>query len=123
MTSTYVDGDFFAADGGAIRPLRGGKNEGWNAEAPKDTLLRPAPTYCHRGRPGEARGQIYGFDDQTRGSSRVTKIDGTYVAQYRLPAAPRTGRTSAPCTSSRDRGRSRRRLSGCPATASTRRSS
>ena len=45
MTSTFVDGDLFAADTGALVRFVGGKNEGWTAKAPKDSLLRSAPSY------------------------------------------------------------------------------
>ena len=36
MTSTYVDGDVFAADSGALVRYVGGKDEGWKAKDPKD---------------------------------------------------------------------------------------
>ena len=35
MTSTYVDGDLFVADGGSLVRFVGGKNEGWDAKAPE----------------------------------------------------------------------------------------
>jgi hypothetical protein len=45
MTSTYVDGDMFVADGGALVRYVTGKSDGWDPKAPKDTVLRPAPFY------------------------------------------------------------------------------
>ena len=45
MTSLYVDGDIFASDGGTLVRFIAGKNDGWDATPPQDTLLRPAPTY------------------------------------------------------------------------------
>ncbi len=85
MTSTYVDGDLFAADGGALVRFVGGKNEGWAAKDPKDSLLRPAPKYSIVAA-GSARreGNIYGFDLPNARVIALTKIDGKYVAQYRL---------------------------------------
>ena len=71
MTSTYVDGDLFAADAGALVRFVGGKDEGWTAKAPKDTLLRPAPSYSVvAGRPGQARRRdLRRTTSRTRGSS------------------------------------------------------
>jgi hypothetical protein len=85
MTSTYVDGDLFAADGGSLVRFVGGKSEGWDAKAPKDTLLRPAPKYSIVAA-GTARreGPVYAFDRPNGRIVAVTKVDGKYVAQYRL---------------------------------------
>ena len=41
MTSTFVDGDVFVADGGQLERFVGGKTEGWDPKEPKDTDLRP----------------------------------------------------------------------------------
>jgi hypothetical protein len=85
MSSTYVDGDFFAVDGGAIRRFVSGKDDGWDAEAPADTLLRPAPTYVLVAGAGERRvGNIYVFDRPNARIVALDKTDGSYVAQYRL---------------------------------------
>ena len=85
MTSTYVDGDLFAADAGSLVRFVGGKNEGWDAKDPKDTLLRPAPSYSIVAA-GSARreGQIFGFDRPNARVIALNKIDGKYVVQYRL---------------------------------------
>ncbi len=85
MSSTYVDGDLFAVDGGAIRRFVSGKDDGWNADAPVDTLLRPAPTYVLVAGAGERRvGNIYLFDRPNARIIALDKTDGTYRAQYRL---------------------------------------
>lgn len=85
MSSTYVDGDLFAVDGGALVRFVAGKNDNWDAAAPVDTLLRPAPTYSLVAGATERRvGSVYAFD---RPNARIVAIDkdkGTYVAQYRL---------------------------------------
>ena len=85
MTSTYVDGDLFATDGGSLVRFVGGKNEGWDAKDPKDTLLRPAPSYSVVAS-GSARraGEIYGFDRPNARIVVLAKVDGAYRAQYRL---------------------------------------
>ena len=86
MTSTYVDGDIFAADGGALVRFVSGKNDGWEAGAPVDTLLRPgADLLARRRAPAERRtGNVYAFDRPNARIVAFDKVDGAYVAQYRL---------------------------------------
>jgi hypothetical protein len=85
MSSTYVDGDFFGVDGGAIRRFVSGKDDGWDADAPTDTLLRPAPTYVLVTGAGERRvGNIFLFDRPNQRVIALDKTDGSYRAQYRL---------------------------------------
>jgi len=90
MTSTYVDGDLFAADGGSLVRFVGGKDEGWDAKDPKDTLLRPAPSYSIVAA-GSARreGAIFGFDLPNQRVIALSKVDGSYQAQYRLAGGAR----------------------------------
>jgi hypothetical protein len=85
MTSTYVDGDIFVADGGTLARYVGGKSEGWTPQAPKDELLRAAPSYTVLGA-GSARreGAIFGYDRANARVIALSKVDGTYQAQYRL---------------------------------------
>jgi hypothetical protein len=85
MTSIYVDGDLFAADGGTLVRFVSGKNDGWDAAAPADTLLRPAPTYSVvAGGTARRTGDLYAFDRPNVRIVAVDKSDGTYHAQYRL---------------------------------------
>ncbi len=85
MSSTYVDGDFFAVDGGAIRRFVSGKDDGWDPDAPVDTLLRPAPTYVLVTGAGERRvGNVYLFDRPNARVIALDKTDGSFRAQYRL---------------------------------------
>ena len=85
MTSIYVDGDLFAADGGTLVRFVSGKNDGWGAAAPVDTLLRPAPTYSIvSGGAARRTGDLYAFDRPNARIVAVDKADGTYHAQYRL---------------------------------------
>jgi hypothetical protein len=85
MTSTYVDGDLFATDAGSLVRFVAGKNEGWDAKAPKDTLLRSAPSYSivASGSPRRA-GDIYAYDRPNARIVALAKVDGAYHAQYRL---------------------------------------
>jgi len=85
MSSTYVDGDLFAVDGGAVVRFVSGKDDGWQAGAPADTLLRAAPTYSLVAGAGERRvGNVYAFDRPNARIVALDKTDGTYRAQYRL---------------------------------------
>ena len=85
MTSIYVDGDLFATDGGTLVRFVSGKNDGWDASAPVDTLLRPAPTYSIvAGGTARRTGDLYAFDRPNARIVAVDKTDGTYHAQYRL---------------------------------------
>jgi hypothetical protein len=90
MTSTYVNGDIYVVDGGALLRFAIGKNDGWNAKAPPDSLLRPAPDYTLVS--GEVpfisdqkrSGNIYAFDGASSRLIAVAKADGAYKSQYRL---------------------------------------
>jgi hypothetical protein len=85
MSSTFVDGDIFAVDGGALVRFVSGKDDGWDADAPADTLLRQPPTYSMVTGAGERRaGTLYAFDRPNARIVALDKRDGTYVAQYRL---------------------------------------
>jgi hypothetical protein len=90
MSSTYVNGDLYAVDGGNLLRFAAGKNDGWDAKAPPDSLLRPAPNYVLVS--GEVpfindqkrSGNIYAFDKASSRLIAVAKADGKYQAQYRL---------------------------------------
>jgi hypothetical protein len=85
ITSTYIDGDLYAADGGAVTRYVRGRSVSWSPDDPPDTLLRPAPKYRLITSPGESgQGVMYGYDP---GSDRVIAFDkanGKYRAQYRI---------------------------------------
>ena len=85
MVSTYVDGDFFAADAGELVRFVSGKSEGWDAAALKDTLLRPNVHYVLvTGDSDRRTGSIYAFDDANHRVVAIDKADGSYHGQYRL---------------------------------------
>jgi hypothetical protein len=90
MTSTFVDGDLYATDGGSLVRFVTGKNDGWTAKAPKDTLLRPAPAYSMvAAGPARGTGSIYAFDAPNGRVISMAKLDGAYQAQYRLAGGAR----------------------------------
>jgi hypothetical protein len=85
MGSTYVDGDFFAIDGGAVVRFVSGRDDGWNPGAPADLLLRPAPAYTLVAGAGERRvGNVYAFDKPNERVVALDKTDGSFRGQYRL---------------------------------------
>jgi len=91
FTDLYIDGDIWAADGGTIERFVGGRDDGWRAAGPGDTLLRSAPSYTLIGS-GDAKrtGVIYGYDRPNARFVAIDKTDGSYVEQYRV-----TGRGGA----------------------------
>ncbi len=87
MSSIYIDGDLYAANAGELNRFVAGKSEGWDAAAPDDTLLRPAPVYSMvAGGVGLERrtGWVYAYDKPNARIVAMNKSDGTYKAQYRL---------------------------------------
>jgi hypothetical protein len=90
MTSTYVDGDLFATVDGELIRFVGGKSEGWEASAPEDKLLRPAPTFSLV-TSGSARreGVVYALDKPNARIIALDKVDGDFVAQYRIAGGRR----------------------------------
>ena len=124
MTSIYVDGDLFAVDGGTLDRFVSGKNDGWDATAPDDTLLRPAPTYSIVAGATDRRvGDLYAFDRPNSRIVAVGKKDGAYHAQYRLAGGAADWSDLRAMYVIAGVDTSPRPSSGCRATASTRPSS
>lgn len=85
MTSTFVDGDIYVTDDGSVVQYNTGKDAGWAAKDPKDVLLRPAPYYSIvSGGPTRDQGAVYAYDRPNARVIALSKVDGTYQAQYRL---------------------------------------
>ena len=87
LSSLYIDGDMFTANAGELVRFVSGKSDGWDASAPDDTLLRPAPVYSLvAGGLGTDRrtGWIYAYDKPNARIVAIDKTDGSYKAQYRL---------------------------------------
>ena len=85
ISDMYIDGDIWVADGGQILRLVGGKAEGWEADTPGDEVLRGKPAYrlLASGSP-RREGTIYGFDPQNQRVVALSKVNGSYIQQYRL---------------------------------------
>ena len=85
ISDMYIDGDIWVADSGQILRLVGGKAEGWEADTPGDEVLRGKPAYrlLASGAP-RREGTIYGFDPQNQRVVALSKVNGSYIAQYRL---------------------------------------
>ena len=85
VTSMYIDGEVWLADGGDVLRYRSGANVGWTAAAPADTIIREAPVYTIIGSGSEQRvGVIYGYDSVNQRLVALSKANGSVVAQYRL---------------------------------------
>ena len=87
ITDLYIDGDIWVADGGQVLRLVGGKAEGWEAAVPGDETLRGDPSYTRltSGSP-RREGTIYGYDPKNQRVVALSKVNGTYLQQYRLAA-------------------------------------
>jgi hypothetical protein len=85
VTDMYIDGDIWIVDGGQILRLVGGKAEGWEAGAPGDKVLRGDPAYrlMASGSP-RREGTIYAFDPANERVVALSKVNGTYLQQFRL---------------------------------------
>jgi hypothetical protein len=85
MTDLYIDGDIFVVDDGSILRFVGGKSEGWQIEAPGDTILRATPQYRSIASASDKRvGLIYAWDTTSGRVVALDKAKGTFVEQYRL---------------------------------------
>jgi serine/threonine protein phosphatase PrpC len=85
VTSMYIDGEVYLADGGIVERFVAGRSGDWSPEAPPDELLRPPPAYRLIASPGtRGEGVMYGYDP---GSDRILafdKVSGKYQAQFRI---------------------------------------
>ena len=126
MTSTYVDGDIFVADGGQLLRFVGGKAEGWDREGAQGHRRSGRRRSTRSWRPGRpaARARSTASTSANAPVIALSKVDGSFKAQYRL-AGGKNGldRLSARCTSSPAPRVSPSTLVWMDATASTRRSS
>jgi hypothetical protein len=83
----YIDGDIWLADGGDLLRVVNGNSAGWSATAPGDAILRDAPTYTRIASGADRRtGTIYGYDSGNDRVVALSKVNGAYIAQYRLAA-------------------------------------
>lgn len=85
ITSLYIDGDMWVVDSGQLLRIVNGNSAGWDAAAPRDSILRPAPAYRLVASGAERRtGTIYAFDATSDRVVGLSKVSGVAVAQYRL---------------------------------------
>jgi hypothetical protein len=84
MNALYIDGDLFVAENGTLERFASGKDDGWKAHVPDDSLLRPAPKYALvAGGTDRRTGVVYGYDKPNGRMIAIDKASGNYVAQYR----------------------------------------
>ncbi|HXG27115.1 MAG TPA: hypothetical protein VNL94_09755 [Candidatus Binatia bacterium] len=85
ISSMYIDGDIWLADGGVLMRLVNGNAAGWEAESPGDGILRDEPVYTIISSAAERRtGTIYGFDDENDRLIGLSKVNGAFIGQYRV---------------------------------------
>ncbi len=86
----YIDGSVYLADDGVIRRFDSGEEiKNWTADPPGDTVIRPsAPFYTRISADNDNpdQGNLYSYDGVGRRIVSVTKINGTYVQEFVLPA-------------------------------------
>jgi hypothetical protein len=85
ITSLYIDGDIWLADGGQILRVVNGNAAGWEAASPGDTILRDEPTYSMINSGAERRtGTLYAFDPDSDRLVALSKVNGSFLGQYRV---------------------------------------
>ena len=85
ITSVYIDGDIWLADGGELLRVVNGNSAGWEPDSPGDAILRGDPVYRILGSGAERRtGTIYGFDASNDRLLGLSKVNGAFLGQYRL---------------------------------------
>ncbi len=85
ITSLYIDGDIWLADGGQVLRVVNGNAAGWEPVAPGDEIVRAEPAFTLLGSGAERRaGTIYGFDAESDRLVALSKVNGSFLAQYRL---------------------------------------
>ncbi len=95
VTSLYIDGDIWIADGGHILRVSGGTTGSWEAAALPDGVLRDAPVFTTVMSGSDRRaGRIYGYDPSNERVVAFLKADGQYVEQYRLSTGNRDWRNA-----------------------------
>ena len=100
VTSMYIDGEVYLADGGVIERFVSGRSGDWSPEAPPDDLLRPAPAYRVITSPAPAaKGQCTGTTTSAIGSSPSTRQAGSTklntASRGRARTGPTCGRSSS----------------------------
>jgi serine/threonine protein phosphatase PrpC len=85
VTSMYIDGEVYLADGGIIERFVAGRSGDWSPQAPPDDLLRPAPAYRVITSPGtRGEGAMYGYDHVSDRIIAFDKASGKYQTQFRI---------------------------------------
>jgi hypothetical protein len=85
ISSLYIDGDIWLADGGQVLRVVNGNSAGWSATAPGDSVVRSAPAYRLITSGSERRtGTIYGWDPKNARVVALSKANGSFLGQYRL---------------------------------------
>jgi hypothetical protein len=85
MTSLYIDGNMYIAEGGLLERFTRGNSDGWEWEPPEDQLLRKDPdVVLVTGSGDPSDGTVYAYDRANGRILAFQKGDGEFIAQYRL---------------------------------------
>jgi hypothetical protein len=89
ITDLLLDGDIFVAENGGVARVI--PASGWDVSEPKDTQVRPNPSYVLLSSPdrpdgssSKRAGRLYAFDRANHRIVAFDKADGKYVEQYQL---------------------------------------
>ena len=84
VTSMYIDGEVYLADGGVVERFVGGSAGSWSLASPGDDVLRPTRRYTLIDSPDPRReGTLWVYDAANARVLAFDKLTGTYQAQYR----------------------------------------
>ena len=84
VTSLFIDGEVYLADGGLVERFVGGRSGDWSPAAPGDDSLRPTRRYTLISSPDPRReGTLYVYDAANGRVMAFDKLSGAYQAQYR----------------------------------------
>ncbi len=84
VTSMFIDGEIYLADGGLVERFVGGRSGDWALAQPGDDALRPTRRYTLISSPDPRReGSLYVYDAVNARILSFDKLTGAYLAQYR----------------------------------------
>jgi hypothetical protein len=85
VTSIYIDGDMYIADGGVLARYTAGQSGDWKPGTPGDDLLREPPASTIVTGTGERHeGRVYAYDPGNARILAYEKSGGKFLNQYRL---------------------------------------
>ena len=85
VTDMYIDGDIWIVDGGQIKRIVNLKIDEWEGASPGDRVLRGDPVFrLMTSASARREGTVYGLDPGHLRVIAFSKLNGTYLQQFRL---------------------------------------